>query len=79
MKFKEKLGEDGNVFALGIESNDLFQLGFFNDLYDVCEKIEKIDGVERILSITKAYSIQKMIAWENWNSGAFQSPAYHPS
>ncbi len=51
--FKERFGEDGNVFAVGIESDKLFELKNFNALHDLCLNIKKKDGVEEVVSITR--------------------------
>ena len=59
VKFKETFGEDGNILVIGTQSKDVFKLNFFNDLYDLCNEIEGIDGVEKVISITKAYNLQR--------------------
>jgi predicted RND superfamily exporter protein len=57
VKFKETFGEDGNILVIGAQSKDLFKLAYFNDLYDLCNEIEAIEGVEKVVSITKAYNL----------------------
>lgn len=59
IKFKETFGEDGNILVIGTQSDKLFDLGFFNNFYDLCEDIEKTEGVEKVLSINKAYYLEK--------------------
>jgi predicted RND superfamily exporter protein len=59
LKFKERFGEDGNVLVIGVQSDKLFDLPFFNDWYDLSEKIEKSPGIEKLVSISRIYTIQK--------------------
>src|SRR5687767_10652953 len=59
LAFKNRFGEDGNVLVIGVKSDKLFQLDFFNDWYDLSEKIEKTDGIEKLVSISRIYSIVK--------------------
>lgn len=57
--FKEKFGEDGSVFVIGITNKNMFQLDELNAWYDLTTSISKIDGVEGITSITKAANLVK--------------------
>ncbi|MBP7511605.1 MAG: MMPL family transporter [Bacteroidia bacterium] len=59
VKFKETFGEDGNILVIGTQSKDVFKLKYFNDLYDLCNEIEQIEGVEKVVSLTKAYSLHR--------------------
>jgi hydrophobe/amphiphile efflux-3 (HAE3) family protein len=59
VKFKETFGEDGNILVIGTQSKDLFKLAYFNDLYDLCNEIEAMEGVEKVVSITKAYNLSR--------------------
>ena len=57
--FKQRFGEDGNVFAIGIKNDKIFELNHFNDLYDLCYNIKKYDGIEEVVSITRVLNIYK--------------------
>ena len=59
VKFKETFGEDGNIMVIGVQQDKLFQQKFFSDWAALCDDIEKIDGVEKVLSITKLYNLYK--------------------
>lgn len=59
MKFKETFGEDGNILAIGIQSEKLFERDYFNDFYALCNAIEKTEGVEKVVSIPKIYNLVK--------------------
>jgi predicted RND superfamily exporter protein len=58
-KFKKRFGEDGNVFVIGIKNPDIFTLKQFNAWYDLANDIQKIDGVQGIVSITKGFDLYK--------------------
>ena len=58
-KFKKTFGEDGSVFFIAIQEDNLFTLKKFNALYDLSNSINNIDGVEGILSVTKLYHLTK--------------------
>lgn len=57
VKFKQTFGEDGNVLVIGVQSERIFELNFFNDWYDLSHEIEGIEGVEKVVSIAKAYTL----------------------
>ncbi len=67
VKFKQTFGEDGNILVIGVQSDNIFKLDFFNDWYDLSHEIEQIEGVEKVVSIAKAYtlirddSLQKLV------------------
>ncbi len=58
-QFKNKFGEDGSVFFIGIQDKKIYQLNEFNDWYDLTNKIKKLDGIQEVVSIAKAYHIIK--------------------
>ena len=55
--FKQKFGEDGSVFFIGVQDEKLFQLEEFNDWYDLTYQIKEIEGVEEVLSLAKIYQL----------------------
>jgi uncharacterized protein len=57
--FKQRFGEDGNVFVIGVKSPDLFTLKMFNGWYDLSNEIQKIEGVQGVVSITKGADLLK--------------------
>ncbi len=59
MKFKKQFGEDGNVLVIGVQNEKIYQLEFFNAWYDLSDSIEKIDGVQKVVSLPKLYNIVK--------------------
>ena len=57
--FKKRFGEDGSVIVIGVENSNMFQLKEFNHWYDLTADMSKIEGVEGVMSITKAAMLQK--------------------
>ncbi len=58
-KFKETFGEDGNILVVGIQSDKLFERDYFNDFYELCNSIEKTEGVQKVVSIPKIYKLYR--------------------
>lgn len=54
-EFKETFGEDGNILAVGIQSNKLFKKDFFNHLIALNKSVEQITGVEKVVSVANVY------------------------
>ncbi len=57
--FKKRFGEDGNVFAVGIKNDKIFEKNQFNALYNLCNDIKKKDGIEEVVSIARTIDIYK--------------------
>lgn len=49
--FKETFGDDGRVLVIGVETEKLHQLDFFKDWFELSERLEKHDGIDKLLSI----------------------------
>jgi len=58
-QFKERFGEDGSVMFLGIKSNKLNELEYFNQWYDLTHDLNEIEGVKNTLSLAKSFSLVK--------------------
>ena len=58
-QFKSVFGEDGNVIFVGFHDSAFFQIEHFNQFYTLCERIQKIEGVEKVLSVANLYSLVK--------------------
>lgn len=58
LDFKKEFGEDGNVIVIGVEG-DLHNQAFMSDLYELCENLKKIEGVEGVLSATHLFNLEK--------------------
>jgi uncharacterized protein len=58
-QFKHRFGEDGNVFVIGVKNPDIFSLNQFNAWYDLSNQIQRIDGVQVVVSMTRAINLVK--------------------
>ena len=57
--FKQRFGEDGNVFVIGVKTPDMFTIKQFNSWYDLSNQIQKIEGVKGVVSMTKGINLVK--------------------
>ncbi len=57
--FKQMFGDDGNLLVAGIQTENLFELSFFNEYKKLHEQLKKIEFVEDVLSIPSAVSLKK--------------------
>ena len=55
--FKAHFGQDGNIVVLGIESANMYQLGFFSDWYALSQTIKRIDGIKDVVANASLYNI----------------------
>lgn len=58
-EFKALFGEDGNVIVIGAINPDLFQLEQFNAWADLSGQLREIEGVQEVVSITRAVNLVK--------------------
>jgi uncharacterized protein len=65
--FKARYGEDGNVMVLGVETDKMYQLAFFNNWYDLNQRIKSIKGVKDVVSNANLYNVVR-----NDSTGKFQ-------
>ncbi len=66
MAFKQRFGEDGSVLVLGVKSEKLWQLDFFNEWYELSQKLQATEGVEKVVSIAQMYKIDRNEAEERF-------------
>ncbi|GAA4406246.1 MMPL family transporter [Nibrella viscosa] len=55
--FKSRYGEDGNVMAIGVDTDKMYTLAFFNDWYALNQQIRQIDGIKDVVSNANLYRI----------------------
>ncbi|MBC35678.1 MAG: transporter [Bacteroidetes bacterium] len=58
-RFREQFGEDGSVFFVGIQDDNLFQKEKFNDWFDLTYSIKEVDGVQEVISLGKLYQLTR--------------------
>ena len=59
LAFKEKFGEDGNLVAVGFQTEKMFTRDFFNAAAKLHNDFKKIPGVEDALSVSSAVNLIK--------------------
>jgi len=57
--FKKTFGEDGNVFVIGVNDKKLYELANFQKYYQLCNDLQKIEGVRQVLSFAVLKEILK--------------------
>ncbi|MBS1604908.1 MAG: MMPL family transporter [Bacteroidetes bacterium] len=58
-EFRQRFGEDGNVLAIGVQTDKLFQLDVFTDYIALTERLKKVQGVDDVLGINSAINLLK--------------------
>ncbi len=58
-RFVETFGEEGNLIIIGVQDSAFFQADRFFAWKLMCEKLEDIEGVEDLLSVSNAYNLVK--------------------
>ncbi len=58
-EFRKTFGVDGNIMVVGVQTDDLFQLDFFNDWAKVTERVAKLDMVQNVVSISNLPALEK--------------------
>lgn len=57
--FKQLFGEDGNVIVVGVTNPHFFEFEQFNAWYDLGNEIRNMDGIEEVISVSRAISLFK--------------------
>ncbi|HEY4148516.1 MAG TPA: MMPL family transporter [Chitinophagaceae bacterium] len=57
--FRQQFGEDGNLMAIGLQTDHLFSDTLFNDYQLLNSRIKQIKGVEDVLSVTSSLDLVK--------------------
>jgi len=68
LAFKNKFGDDGNLLVVGISTNKLFELNTFKAYQQLQLNLRKINGVEDILSVPRAFNLVKDTITEKLNT-----------
>jgi uncharacterized protein len=59
VKFREIFGDDGNTLAVGIQTDQLFQLENFRAYSLLQKQLKKVNDVEDVLALSSAITLQK--------------------
>ena len=55
--FKSRFGQDGNVVVVGVETDSMYRLRFFNDWYSLGKHIKAIGGIKDVVSNANLFTI----------------------
>ena len=58
-RFKSVFGEDGNVMVVGVKTPNVFHLDFFRAWHELGTHIERLKGINTVLSVSHALNIRK--------------------
>ncbi len=56
-KFKAEFGQDGSVIFVALKDPQLYTLGHYRDWYDLSNAVDKIHGVEEVVSTARLYNL----------------------
>ncbi len=57
--FKKTFGEDGSIFALGMQDKSIYTLEKFSKLQTLCSEFKKIEGVKDVISLPTLKNLVK--------------------
>ncbi len=57
--FKKQFGEDGNLMVIGLQSDRFFDRAVFNDWFKLGKELEKIDGINGVVSVPTSINVIK--------------------
>lgn len=66
--FRSQFGEDGNLMAIGIQTDQIFQAPVFNDYAELAKQIKAVPAVEDVLSVPAATNLVKDAMNEKLNA-----------
>ena len=55
--FKKRFGQDGSVMVIGVETDSMYQVGFFNQWYGLSQRIKAISGIKSVISNASLYDV----------------------
>ncbi|MCK5838767.1 MAG: MMPL family transporter [Bacteroidales bacterium] len=58
-QFKERFGQDGSIFFIGMKDEKIYNLDEFNAWNDLIGTLKNIDGVQEIVSFANLYKLVK--------------------
>lgn len=60
--FKKRFGEDGSVMVIGVETNKMFQLGFFQQWQDLATEIKTVKGIKTVVYAGNIPKVEKDVS-----------------
>ncbi len=60
LRFKEIFGEESSVIISGFIDNTFFELNKFKDFQNLCERLNNIEEVEGVISVSQALNVRQV-------------------
>jgi predicted RND superfamily exporter protein len=76
-EFKKTFGDDGSVMVVGINSEKIHQLSFFNKWYDLTHELDSTANIKQVLSIANLKSLEKETVMEYYEEDSFSTSKFH--
>jgi len=58
--FRQKFGEDGNLFFIVVQTDHLFSRDIFNEYIQLNNRLRKVNGVEQVLGVPLSVNLKKV-------------------
>lgn len=55
--FKKRFGQDGSVMVIGVETDSMYRVDFFNQWFAFSQRIKAIGGIKNVISNASLYDI----------------------
>lgn len=66
-EFKKTFGDDGSVMVVGVKTEQLRQLNFFNAWYDLTESLSHTKNIKQVLSLTNLKVLKKQTVLDTFD------------
>ena len=77
-EFKEIFGDDGSVMVVGIKSNKIFELDFFNDWYDITHQLDTTPNIKQVISLANLITLSKETSYQYFEGDSFETSVFKP-
>ena len=77
-EFKEIFGDDGSVMVVGIKSNKIFELDFFNDWYDITHQLDTTPNIKQVISLANLITLSKESNYQYFEGDSFETSVFAP-
>lgn len=71
-EFKKTFGDDGSVMVVGVKTDQINQLDFFNDWYDLTQTLEKTENIKQVLSLANIKKLDKETVLDSFEGETYE-------
>ncbi len=75
-EFKKTFGDDGSVMVVGISTDKLRELDFFNEWYDLTEELDSTKNIKQVLSVTNLKDLKKRTTVSYFEEDSFTTDVF---